>query len=102
MRSLFFRASAQRDLRAIQRYIAKASGQVASGEGFALQLVAQCARLAALPGTLGRARPELRADLRSVSVKGYSIFFEYTDDALVVVAIVNGQRDMGALFQRDR
>jgi hypothetical protein len=33
----------------------------------------QCGKLASLPGALGRARPELRPDLRSLPYRGYII-----------------------------
>ena len=54
----------------------------------------QCARLASLPGTLGRARP----DLRSFPFGNYVIFFRYRDDVLEVVNVLEGHRDIDAFF----
>jgi plasmid stabilization system protein ParE len=61
----------------------------------------KCRQLAGLPGTLGRHRPELRPDMRSFAYKGYVIFFRYERDALEVVNIVEGHRDVDALFHRE-
>jgi hypothetical protein len=57
------------------------------------------AKLASLPGTLGRARPELRPDLRSFPYRRYMIFFRYVGDVFEVVNILEAHRDMGAFFR---
>ncbi len=64
-------------------------------------LRAQCKKLAMLPGSLGRARPELRRDMRSFAIKGYVIFFRYEGQKLEVVNVLHGQRDQAAFFQDD-
>jgi plasmid stabilization system protein ParE len=56
--------------------------------------------LAALPGTLGTPRPEIRPELRSFSFKGYVILFRYHGDAFEVVDIIEGHRDIEALLRR--
>ncbi len=58
----------------------------------------QCGKLAALPGTLGRARPELRPDIRSFPFRGYVIFFRYGTETFEVVNILEGHRDFPGLF----
>lgn len=68
-------------------------------DGFIEQLVARCESLAALPGTLGRDRPELKADIRSLAFGNYVIFFRYFDDVLEVLTIIEGHRDIDALFR---
>ena len=68
-------------------------------DGFIEQLVARCESLAALPGTLGRERPELKADMRSLAFGNYVIFFRYFDDVLEVLTILEGHRDIDALFR---
>jgi toxin ParE1/3/4 len=50
---------------------------------------------------LGRARPELRPDIRSFPYKGYMIFFRYVGDAFEVVNILEGHRDLGTYFDTD-
>ncbi|MGH6923370.1 MAG: type II toxin-antitoxin system RelE/ParE family toxin [Propylenella sp.] len=101
MRRLVYLASAQSDLVSIVDYITHMSGSAAIGRRFAGDLRAQCARLASLPGTLGRARPELHSDIRSFPYKGYMIFFRYVDDAFEVVNILEGHRDLGTYFDTD-
>ena len=101
MRRLVYLAAAQRDLVSILEYITRESGSVAIGAAFSDRLQAQCARLAALPGTLGRARPELRPDIRSSAFGNYVIFFRYRDDTLEVVNILEGHRDIDAFFSKE-
>ncbi|WP_246725401.1 type II toxin-antitoxin system RelE/ParE family toxin [Beijerinckia sp. L45] len=55
---------------------------------------------------LGRSRPELRPDFRSVAFETYLIFFRYRDgatprDVLEVIRVLHGARDIEALFDRD-
>jgi plasmid stabilization system protein ParE len=99
VRRLVYLASARRDLVEILEYITRQSGSVAIGRRFVDQLRQQCAKLASLSGTLGRARPELRPDIRSFPVKGYVIFFRYSGDMLEVVDILEGYRDVEAHFK---
>ena len=94
MRRLIYLAAAERDLVSILEHITRESGSLAIGRGFTDQLQAHCAKLASLPGTLGRPRPELRADIRSSAYKGYVVFFRYREDALEVVNILEGHRDI--------
>jgi len=94
VRRLVYLAAAERDLLSILDYITRESGSAAVGLGFTERLQAQCEKLASLPGTLGRARPELR----SSALGNYVIFFRYRDDMLEVVNILEGHRDINALF----
>ena len=101
MRRLVYLAAAERDLVSILEYITRESGSVAIGRAFTDQLQAHCAKLASLPGTLGRARPELRPDIRSSTYKNYVVFFRYREDALEVVNILEGRRDIETFFSED-
>jgi len=52
---------------------------------------------------IGRPRPELRADYRSVTFGNYVIFLRYGNDAgprshLYVIHILHGARDLDAYF----
>ncbi len=49
---------------------------------------------------LGRARPELRPDVRSLPFGNYVIFFRYRDGALEVVNVLEGHRDIDAFFSK--
>jgi len=101
MRRLVYLQAARRDLMGILEHIAREARDVEVGLRFTAILRQQCARLAALPGTLGTARPELRPDLRSFPCRGYVIFFRYRDDAVEVVSILHGHRDVIGYFGRD-
>ncbi len=98
MRRLVYLAAAERDLLSILEYIARESSSAAIGRTFTERLQGQCAKLASLPGTLGRARPELRPDLRSFPFGNYVIFFRYRDDTLEVVNVLERHRDIDAFF----
>jgi toxin ParE1/3/4 len=101
VRRLVYLVAAERDLRSIARYIARESGNRTIARNFTARLRQQCEKLASLPGTLGRARPELRQDIRSFAFGNYLIFFRYADDTFEVVNVLEGHRDIGAFFSRD-
>ncbi len=98
--------SALTDLVNILEYITRQSGSLMAGRRFVGELRQKCRTLADLPGTLGRAWPELRADIRSAAFKGYVIFFRYVDERFEVVNIIEGHRDIdefaGALDYQPR
>jgi plasmid stabilization system protein ParE len=98
VRRALFLASVERDLRAIFVYIAEASDSVAVGREFVRQIRDHCHKLASLPGTLGRERPELLPGIRSIAYRNYVIFFRYSDGRLEVVDILEGHRDIAAFF----
>lgn len=52
-----------------------------------------------MPATLGTARRELRPDIRSTPCSGYVIFFRYCDDALEVLNVLHGRRDIVPYFE---
>jgi len=97
-RRLTYNASARRNLAEIQAYIWQQSSNRTTGETFANSLRRQCRKLASLPGTLGRPRPDIAHDLRSFPFKGYIIFFRYLPDTFEVVNILEGHRDQPAYF----
>jgi plasmid stabilization system protein ParE len=101
VRKLVYLAAARSDLREILEYITKESGSLAVGQGFTEILRRQCRKIASLPGTLGRARPELRPDIRSFAFRGYVIFFRYEAKTFEVVNILEGHRDIVAYFRDD-
>lgn len=98
MKRLVYLASVRQDLLDILDYVAGESGSVAVAQGFIAQLRGRCHGIASKPGTLGRARPELRPDIRSIAHKGYVIFFRYVEGRLEVVNILEGHRDIDANF----
>ena len=101
MPRLRFSATADDDLGSIAEYIAERSGSRAVAERFTRELRRKCAELAAAPILMGRPRTELRPDLRSHPYKSYVIFFRYVGDALEIVNVIEGHRDIPALFGED-
>lgn len=98
MPRLRYLTDAQRDILDILDYIEQQSGSAEFAERFVSKLRKRCRDLANLPGTLGRARPELRPEMRSMAYRTYVIFFQYRDNALEIVNILEGHRDLDAHF----
>jgi len=96
--SLHYGRQGRPDQISIAQYIARESGNRALAKQFADRLRRKCAELAALPFSMGRPRPELRPDMRSVAFGNYVIFFRYLGNTLEVVNILEGHRDIGGFF----
>jgi toxin ParE1/3/4 len=93
--------SAVVDLVNVLESVTRDSGRIDIGMQFVGAIRRPCRRLAALPGLHGRARGDLRPDIRSiacddVAFNSYVIFFRYADDAFEVVNIIEGGRNVGA------
>jgi toxin ParE1/3/4 len=101
MAQLRFTSAAGENIAEIAGYIGQQTGSRRLAESFMDQVELYCQKLAALPGTMGRARPELGKDLRSSALKSYIIFFRYTGDILEVVNVLEGHRDFEAFFSTD-
>ncbi len=50
---------------------------------------------------MGRLRPELRDDIRSLAFRGYVIFVRYIDDVFEVLNVLEGHRDFDAYFNEE-
>jgi plasmid stabilization system protein ParE len=48
---------------------------------------------------MGRARPELRPDIRSAAFRGYVIFFRCDAETFEVVNVLEGHRDIDSYFE---
>jgi plasmid stabilization system protein ParE len=92
-----FLAAAQRDLLALRRYLTREGGSLTRARDFTDRLRQRCDDMASLPGTLGRARTDLGADIRSLAWRGYVILFRYAGGQVQVVRILHGQRDLPRL-----
>jgi toxin ParE1/3/4 len=101
VRHLIYLDSALADFTEIFAYIARESGSRVIGRRFVDRLREQCMKLASLSGTLGRARPELRPDIRSFAFQNYIIFFRYADDRFEVVNVLEGHCDIITYFRDD-
>jgi len=94
-------AAARDDLIDIAGYIARQSGSTILAKQFTYRLRRKCADLAASPFSMGRLRPELRLDMRSVAFGNYVIFFRYSRNTLEMVNILEGHPDFGAFVGED-
>jgi toxin ParE1/3/4 len=101
MPRLRYLVSAQADFGNILDYIKEQSGTHTAGRKFARLLQIKCEKLASLPGTMGRSRPEIGSELRSSAFHGYVIFYRNADDVLEVVNILEGHRDAATHQEED-
>jgi toxin ParE1/3/4 len=73
MYELRYLEQAKTDLLRIKRYIARESGSSDVALQYTKKLRQQCRKFAELPGTMGRARPELMEGVRSFPYGNYVI-----------------------------
>ena len=92
---LVFTPLAEQDLEAIADYIAVDNPVRALS--FVRELRAQCQRIALNPSGY-RLRQELGDGIRSCVHGNYVIFFESDPDAVLIVRILHGARDIPAVF----
>ena len=98
MGRLVVRPQALTDLDDIFDYIAEDSLDRAIA--FLRKLYEQMEKLATNPN-MGRRRDELLPELRSLPYGNYLIFYVPLDDGVDVVRVLNGARDLEALFQNE-
>lgn len=98
MGRLVVRPQAVADLDDIFDYIAEDS--LDRAVVFVRKLYGQMEKLAASPG-IGRRRDELLLGLRSFPYSNYVIFYIRLDDGADIVRVLNGARNIEALFQDD-
>jgi len=98
MPSVVIRPQALGDLAEIWAYIAEDSPRQA--DVFAAALDREIRDLARHP-LIGRARPELFADLRSLPVGRYVIFYLPGKRGIEVVRVLHGSRDLKPLLDED-
>jgi toxin ParE1/3/4 len=92
---LVFRPEAEADLAEIYDYIAADSP--ASARRFVSLLRRKCEPLREHP-RMGRARDDLRPGLRSFPVERYLVIYRVLGDAVEIVSVVHGSRDIDAMF----
>jgi plasmid stabilization system protein ParE len=102
---LVYRAAARRDIAKIAADLERESQSRAVADAFVEKLTDYCEHLATLPVLMGRPRPELRRNYRSITHGSYVIFMRYADEGaprshLYITHIVHGARDMDAYFAR--
>jgi plasmid stabilization system protein ParE len=100
MAQLRYTTSARRDIVSITVYIADRSGSRVVAERFAGRLRGKCRDIAKSPIRLGRPRPTLLPDIRSLTFGNYMIFFQYVGDTVEITNVIEGHRDLEALFRK--
>ena len=105
MPELVFTPAANADLVAIALHIEEESANLETAERLVERIIAKCQALAGLSSVMGRPRPELLPDMRSVPFGNYLIFLRYTPsvevrDRLEIVNILHASRDIGAVFAK--
>lgn len=93
-----FAPAAEGDLIEIYTFIASDNRAAAWAT---IELLEQkAAALAATPG-IGKARKELRPDLRSLAVGNHVIFYRPSPNGIEVVRVLHGKRDIEAIFESE-
>lgn len=87
---------AEADLLEIWLYIAEEGGLPAA-DRVLLSVDQKCQALAGSPG-MGRRREELAPGLRSFPVGNYVVFYRVREDAIEVIRVLHGARDIEAIF----
>ena len=100
MYQLRYTEQAKADLIQIKRYIAKESGSNTVAVRYMEKLRQQCRKLAELPSTMGRPRPELMEGIRSIPYGNYIILFRYKGSLVEIVSIIEGHRDIEGIFHQ--
>lgn len=91
---LVFRPQAEADLALIHDHISDDSP--ARARAFVALLRERCAPLRQFP-EMGRVRNDLRPGLRSLPVDRYVVIYRVLGDAVEIVTIVHGSRDVDSL-----
>ncbi|MYL85317.1 type II toxin-antitoxin system RelE/ParE family toxin [Desulfovibrio aerotolerans] len=86
---------AEADLNEIWLYIAR--DNIENADSFLEKIEARCLSLAEFP-RMGISREELAPFLRSLSVGNYIIFYKPIENGIVVVRVLQGMRDIEAVF----
>ena len=93
--SLRITPAAETDLAEIWAYIAEDSPTAATA--FIEQIEGKFEPLLAFPG-IGTPRDQLAPGLRALPTKAYVIYYVADDEAVTIVRVVHGARDVRALF----
>jgi toxin ParE1/3/4 len=92
---LKFTKQSKQDLDDIWDYIAEDNPNAA--DRFVDSLYEKCHLLTERP-EIGRVRPEIRSDIRSLPVGNYLIFYHLQAGAIIINRVLSGYRDIPILF----
>ena len=96
MKHLRIEAAAERELEAILDYIAK-SGNPGNALRFVQKISDAIETIPELPNA-GKPREDLGPGVRQRSFGRYLIFYMEADEAIIVLHVVHGMRDLPAFF----
>ena len=99
MPAVVVRPRALSDLAEIWAYVAEGSSDRA--DGFVDLIDSKFQALSRRPG-LGRRRPELAPDIRSLTVGRYVVFYLSLSRGIEVVRVLHGSRDIESIFQNEQ
>jgi toxin ParE1/3/4 len=89
---------ASQDLNAISDYFV--SRNIETGERLLQEFNQKCVKLLQFP-QMGRSYAAIRPWLRGVPLDGYIIFYEVTDDEIIILRVVSGRQNLETLFDED-
>ena len=95
MNRVRFTAQAREDLLDIWLYVAAHNSETVADRVY--DSVEQSCRLLAEQPRLGRARPEIQAEARSIVIERWLALYRITEDGVQIVRIIDGARDISAI-----
>ncbi len=96
MTSVRISAEAEADLESIWMYIA--ADTPANADRFLDRLVSSLTQTLSTAPLAGRARDEFGEGLRSFPYDSYVAFYRITENAVEIVRVIHGARDLGSIF----
>ena len=97
MRALGITALASQDLEEISDYFLEKS--VEAGDRFVEAFGQRCQHIARFP-FIGKSYDRIRLGLRGVLLMDYIIFYHISDDAIEILRVVSGYRNLQGVFAK--
>ncbi len=91
-------ASASQDLERISEYYTNRS--VEAGERLFQEFNRKCQNLVQFPN-MGRSYAHIMPMLRGLPLDGYIIFYQVTEEAVIILHVVNGSQDIESLLRKN-
>ncbi|MGD1852065.1 MAG: type II toxin-antitoxin system RelE/ParE family toxin [Cyanophyceae cyanobacterium] len=96
MRTLRITVSASKDLDEISDYFLAQS--VESGAKFVKAFGKKYRNLAQFPN-IGKSYEDIKPNLRGLSVMGYIVFYQVSEESIDIIRVVSGYRNIGEVFE---
>ena len=95
MSRVLFTARAREDLLDIWFYVASRNSEAVADRVY--NTIEQSCRLLKDHPRLGRARPEIQAEARSIVIERWLALYRLTEDGVQIVRIIDGARDLSEI-----